>query len=412
MITYLTDIEGIWQKLVTFLQDNPFLTMDDGGRLWVKPGKIFVFGGDAIDRGPDAQKIVSMFLDLKERQPEQAFFLAGNRDINKMRLYRELAGKPPKKAPPEVAAAPKPELLRWIFANSMNAKDAFSHRQRELAKEQKPSSDEDVVRSFLDDISDSGDLHRYLAQCQLAYRFGETLFVHGGVTPENLGVVPESNEAPLQDIDLWVERLNAWYRSQIQAFTEKRLTDDGEPAWQPVINYQAPLPGTRVNQQSVIYSRLTDELGNPHLPEESVRERLRQNNIKRVVLGHTPSGDSPSVLKDKDFEMIMADNSYGRVDFGSRLVLEGDKTSLAAAAKLDSKEEVKVSSSLSLSDVEGPIGLRDQDSGHLVKGLLEDGSYLLFKALEGYAIEQVRCSAKDLAKRRLEPPEAKGTPYR
>ena len=111
------------------------------------------------------------------------------------------------------------------------------------------------------------------------------------------------------------------------------------------------------------------------------------------------------MLRAQGLEVIMADNSYGRVNFGSRLLLEGEQTQIAALAKLDSHEEVSLSYTTDLSHAADPIGYRLKPSGHLVKGLLDDGSYLLFKALDGYRVEQIRMSATKLAQQHLEEPE-------
>src|SRR5258706_349927 len=50
-IAYLTDVEGQWEKLTTFCAGNPLVSLD-GDDLVVAEGATFVFGGDAIDRGP------------------------------------------------------------------------------------------------------------------------------------------------------------------------------------------------------------------------------------------------------------------------------------------------------------------------------------------------------------------------
>jgi hypothetical protein len=402
-IAYLTDTEGIWPKLLTFLERNPFVWLDPNERLCVKPGAVFVFGGDAIDRGPDSRRLVNLFIEAKERQPDQVILLAGNRDLNKLRLRRELAGFPPRRATEDVVQGPRAELLRWIFANTMGAKDAFAHRKTELSR-QKIIEDDEVVQSYLDDIQVNGPLYHYLSLCQLAYREQETLFVHGGVTEENLGVVPGAS-AQYTSVNDWIGALNTWYREQMAAYAEQRFTPEGEPAWQPIIAYQAPLPGSRVNQASVVYSRLADEWGNPYLMPNSVRERLAANNIKRVILGHTPSGDSPSLLRASNIELIMADNSYGRVNVGSRVFVEGGQCQIQASAKLDSGEEVSLACTTEVSLPAEPIGYRTRTSDYLVKGMLTDGSYLLFKALDGYRVEQTRMSPQKLAQQSLIEPE-------
>ena len=111
-VAYLTDVEGMWSRLASFAHDNPCLTLAHDDTLTVAPGCVFVFGGDAVDRGPWSRRIVRALLDVKTRQPEQVVLLAGNRDINKLRLPRELAGHLHRKAPPEVRSYPPPELLR------------------------------------------------------------------------------------------------------------------------------------------------------------------------------------------------------------------------------------------------------------------------------------------------------------
>src|SRR5687768_5160073 len=131
-VAYLTDAEGIWPKLASFVEGNPYVAFDAEGRLVVAPGAVFVFGGDAIDRGPSSRRVAAALLELKRRQPGQVFLLAGNRDINKLRLWRELRGYPPRRAPPEVAGGPRPALLKWIFENTMGARGAFEFRREEL----------------------------------------------------------------------------------------------------------------------------------------------------------------------------------------------------------------------------------------------------------------------------------------
>src|SRR5437868_1676624 len=88
-VAYVTDVEGMWTRLESFCADNDIVSLDNDGRLVVKDGATFVFGGDAIDRGPWSRRIVRTLLEAKTRQPSQVVMLAGNRDLNKLRLARE-----------------------------------------------------------------------------------------------------------------------------------------------------------------------------------------------------------------------------------------------------------------------------------------------------------------------------------
>ncbi len=389
---YITDVEGQWERLESFARHNDWVRLD-GGRLVVAPGAQLVYGGDATDRGPAGRRVLRTLLEAKLRQPGQVVLLAGNRDLNKLRLLRELGGHVPARMPAEVRTSSRGEQLRWIFQHTMGAGAAFEHRRTELRAEGLGSSDDDVVDSFCEDVAPGGLLRRYLHACTLAHRAGETLFVHGGVTDENLGRVP--GEDGTCTVAEWPAALDAWYRGQLRAVEDGALDAEGRPAWQRLMAYQAPLPGSRLNQQSVVYGRTADAHNNPHVPGEATRARLLSSGIHRVVVGHTPNGDTPSVVRDGDFEQLVADTSHARLPEGAQLYLEDSRFRVEGWTVLDSGERRRVSFSVSRGDG-SPIGRRLASTGELVKGQLEGGDYLLFRYGEGYATYQRAVSPAQL----------------
>ncbi|WNG50177.1 hypothetical protein F0U60_43160 [Archangium minus] len=403
-VAYLTDVEGIWEKLASFCRDNPHVSLEGRRRLVVRPGATFVYGGDAVDRGPDGRRVLETLLEAKRRHPSQVVLLAGNRDINKLRLARELNGHPLPRTPTDMRSAPRPVLLRWIFENTMGARDAFRFRRDELVRTGEPVSDEDVVTSFLEDLGPQGLMRDYLAVCQLAYRLGNTLFVHGGVHEHSLGVVPTGEY--VEGVDAWVEALNRWYREQMEAFIEGRLDRTGTPAWEPLIAYQAPTPGKRINTASVVYGRMADERNHPGLPSSTLIKTLARSGIHRLVVGHTPSGDCPSVLREEEFELILADNSYGRVDGASQLFLRDDSVYVEGRVKLEDGRLEHVHFQLTRGDTSVPIGRQLLETGHLVKGPLESGDWLLFRALPQYRMEQLPVAPSTLKGQMLGPARA------
>ncbi|MFP2927489.1 hypothetical protein ACLESO_20290 [Pyxidicoccus sp. 3LG] len=403
-VAYLTDVEGLWNKLTRFCEGNPLVSLEDGERLVVAPGATFVYGGDAIDRGPDGQRVVRTLLEAWRRQPSQVVLLAGNRDINKLRLVRELRGHPPTRTPPELRGAPRPVLLRWIFENTMGARGAFDFRKAELSRSGAPVSDEDVVDSYLEDLGPGGALRDYLSACQLVHRTGNTLFLHGGLHEDSLARVPSRGH--VEGVDAWSEGLNQWYREQLAAFREERYDADGKPAWEAVIAYQAPTPGHRINTASVVYGRMADERNHPTLPSPGVIETLARSGIHRLVVGHTPSGDCPSLLVDDAFELLLADNSHGRVDGASRVFLGDDRVHLEGAVKLDDGRLEQVRFEHRLGDTSGPLGRQLLDTGQLVKGPLLSGEWLLFRALPEFRIEQLAVDPGTLVGRPLGPARA------
>ena len=368
---------------------------------------MFVFGGDAIDRGAASRRIVRTLLDAKQRQPDRVVLLAGNRDLNKMRLVRELAGAPPAKAPPELRDAPPEVLLPWIFAHTMGAKAAFEHRRHELAHEGAPTDNISVTRSFLDDVAPDGPLTRYLAVCQLGWFDGATLIVHGAVTDENLGVVPGRDDV-LPTVRAWVDALNAFLDAEVTAW---RHSLEGPPlialdAWpgRAIVDYQCPIPDTKLNQRSVVYGRPTDARNTPWLPSRAVVMRLRDEGVRRLLVGHTPSGDTPAALCDDGFTFVMADNSYGRVETGSRVLLDGDTLTVQGLTELDDGSRVEVG--YAVADDDALLGRRDAATGQLVKARLATGDYLLFEALPDNKVSQVAVAPRALRTRTLVPPYA------
>ncbi|MCA9493476.1 MAG: hypothetical protein KC621_26275, partial [Myxococcales bacterium] len=270
----------------------------------------------------------------------------------------------------------------WIFANTMGAREAFAHRATELAAEGRDADDEAVVRSFAEDVAPGGALATYLSACRLAHRVGRTLFVHGAVTAESLGSVP--GRARLDDVDGWVAALNTFHAEQLDAFAEQRVVD-GVPGWSALVAYQAPLPGTLAHQGSVVYGRLADAHNDPRLPERSALARLRAAGIDRLVVGHTPVGDVPAVLRRDGFTLVMADNSYGRLEHGTRLELDEHQVAWWGRCRLDDGSELSVGASVH--DEPGAIGSVTAE-GRLVKARTPEG-WLLFRALPERRVEQV-----------------------
>jgi hypothetical protein len=403
-VVHVSDVEGSMARLRSFVERADGVSFDDGGDIVVDDDTVFVFGGDAVDRGPWSRAVVDLLVRAKAKSPEGVILLGGNRDINKLRLPRELQGALPKKAPPEVHAlvqGRKPELLRWIFSHTMGAQPAFDNRCQELRATGQPCSDDDVVASFLEDLAPPTGLHyRFLAAAQLAYRFGSTLFVHGGFADEALGFVPGRER--FDDVDAWVAGLNAFYRDRLARYADHPIVIDAEPDWFDAVLYQAPKRGLGRNPESVVYGRFGgDQWNNPRLPTSSSMAWLRERGIRRVVVGHTPCGDVPAVLRgDEGVEIVIADNSRGRVDLGVVVGVEhgasdGDDVLVVDGfTTLDDGNTHQLRYRLDR-DAPSQIGKVTAD-GRLVKGFLDDGRALLFRSDEAFAIRQTAVDASTL----------------
>ena len=125
----------------------------------------------------------------------------------------------------------------------MGSPDAFRGRKRELEKQNLPSSDLDVVESYRKECEPSGEMGRYLRECDLAVRVGPVLFVHAAlpkppeVENDQSGVkaLPFRSDAgncrknlneQMISVEEWVEELNKFGKSQVRLLPSEKLEEE------------------------------------------------------------------------------------------------------------------------------------------------------------------------------------------
>ena len=67
---YITDIEGQWQKLEDFTRGNALVQLD-GSRIVLADDALFVFGGDAVDRGAHGRRLLRALRDAQAEYGER-----------------------------------------------------------------------------------------------------------------------------------------------------------------------------------------------------------------------------------------------------------------------------------------------------------------------------------------------------
>jgi len=126
--------------------------------------------------------------------------------------------------------------LQYMYQHQMGCLHTFEHRRRAIAVArgclESAVSDTDVVEDVLAGVSHGGAVHEYLRHGQIGVVIGDTAFVHGGITRENMGFVPARvnhdrlalGPSPGYEtlgskcVQEWIEDLNA-YVSQCPART-------------------------------------------------------------------------------------------------------------------------------------------------------------------------------------------------
>uniref|UniRef100_M4BWE2 Calcineurin-like phosphoesterase domain-containing protein n=1 Tax=Hyaloperonospora arabidopsidis (strain Emoy2) TaxID=559515 RepID=M4BWE2_HYAAE len=182
----------------------------------------------------------------------------------------------------------------------------FERRRSELVLRQEVGDmnnvmDENVVKSYVDSVKEGGVLRDFLLHGNLAFVAHQTLFVHGGIINGDdgaglsaLGRVPDEPSKHFDSVLEWVDKLNAWYRSQIQDWIDyphwnaKHSSRGGNELLKYVVpNYAG----------SVVVGRHLLAGGMPTPLPDKTASLLSKSGIRRVIIGHTPHGNCPTVIK-------------------------------------------------------------------------------------------------------------------
>lgn len=343
---YLTDVEGNLDYFHKYVRLSKVIAWVDSKKNRLKfkqDNSMFVFGGDAQDRGIGDIRFINLLLDFKKEYPDRVEFIIGNRDANKIRIYSELSEKITNnsahlskydKFPYWVNKKDRVTLrnyleqnnyeinivnrLKYILEYTMGSSGSFEKRRAELAillnKSASSISDEDIVASFLNSIAphpvnvkntNDNYLLKYLQYGKIAYIFGEHIFVHGAINKNNMGYVPSGGKL-IEDVHLWVSTLNNWYHKELNEYMlnpEFGGITKNRKGYK-IIDYSVPS-----DNKTVVYS---DNLknGNGNYINSKVIKYLNNSGIHSIISGHKPHGDCPLVLRSKNLTAVSADTSY------------------------------------------------------------------------------------------------------
>ncbi|CAK9034759.1 unnamed protein product [Durusdinium trenchii] len=358
-IGFITDCEGNYEYWQASVALSDVVGWDSDGELAFindpeKDG--FVFGGDVFDKGTGDLRIAQQLLAFKRRHPERVWLLAGNRDINKLRLTAELAEEEidvPQPVPVYPRAPPQVSLrsflekkqqeegvrslaevntranrLRWILDHTMTAGGAFESRRRELALlagvDEEAVDEEAVVQSFLKSVEEEGVVWEYLRESCLLVLVGPWLFVHGGIPKDALRWIPShdmryvapepgaepggSSLASDRLID-WVEAMNRFLHEGLQSHRAQPLFCHSETRARGGEALLVLTSTPACFRRSVVVESLL-EGGMPTTLHPEVEEFLASDGVRAVFCGHKPCGDSPFVVRGEKVSFLHCDTTY------------------------------------------------------------------------------------------------------
>lgn len=252
------------------------------------------------------------------------------------------------------------ERLNYMLQRTLGCPDTFEFRRQELAIIDGCSasevSDDAVLESFLHEVEHpDGSLRQYLENANVAVVIGNTLFAHGAVDKNTIRFVPRLDSrfenpperpAPGQmcdTVDEWVAGLNDYLKQGLLDYHKRplwdkdRTTRGGESLmalqnraamWGRSIISNCYGDGGCITTDAALEYRkdpnravleetdpLSFEAVSSDPMDATVAEWLLQGGIRRVVVGHKPTGDAPAVLSATytGVEMVSADTSYSDI---------------------------------------------------------------------------------------------------
>eukprot|EP00754_Rhynchopus_humris_P001670 Rhum_TRINITY_DN10961_c0_g1::Rhum_TRINITY_DN10961_c0_g1_i1::g.41254::m.41254 len=391
---FITDVEGNGGYFWRCVEASPLLArelregMDADGYdahdvVFAGPAAAaarLVYGGDACDKGCDDLAVAAVLLRMRARYgAERVGFILGNRDVNKLRLPSE-AACPARAEHPHWMPLPlvpyerwcaeegvaEPDAVakvQWMLRHTMGAPRAFGFRADELARRRKAAAAAattaaEVAEDFVAGVlAEDGVLRRYIEAAELARREGDTLYVHGGLTRENVGFVPgkevcvaslvalgEAEGVPGTRhacLDDWVAALRRFKDGCLEDWVRNPYFAEAEAAGAPatragdaLITYGYSRLMRRHTVMTVSF--LNRGRPSPDILCDDVLGYLRAAGIKRVVTGHQPYGDSPGVIRKGGVVVVFADTSFSdptapdcRGAAAASVVLEEDDTRIS-----------------------------------------------------------------------------------
>ncbi len=290
-IAYLTDVEGMYQKLTKFLANSPAFALGGDGLYHLKAGEYFVYGGDPTDRADGDRKIIQELSRLKKETPARVVLIIGNRDLGHFMRSHFIQ-----------SYIPNPNKVPYFL------KARIAELSSDEGRAYDPSLLGEALKGLQADLLPTGLYGEYLKHGQLIARIDNTLFVHGAVNEKNFGWDPMTKRVET-DLDRWILHLHKWYGEMFQKWEkgDASLNAEAEQFEEDKIEQKGNSP------LDIVMDRNVGNFNNPYLPSKETIESLIKAGVVRMVVGHTPMDQIPVVLRFGDkFEIIYADNSFSK----------------------------------------------------------------------------------------------------
>lgn len=361
---FLTDLEGRIEPLNQLIKDGTFKIAADGNLEFSNDDTNLVFGGDLMDRGPHTIRLMRYVIGLKKKYPNRVHLIWGNRDLNKLSFSIDREEKMSNLQDSNYRQYLQSKLsqmdesnrqgqtlstmntlenqVQW-WAEQYGLSKAIEFHQQELRELNKAEvTYNEASKDFADMISNpKREYLNYIRLGQLVHTEGPVIYLHGGLPAQN-GFVPDSSTI-YENFEDWRNALNSWGQRQIQEFIAGVSQGQVGSSGKRLIFYGDALYDSNIKKvwnhdNSVIYGPRFKESSNFRLPSDSILQWLKANEKSMLLLGHSPAGNIPTPLRDKDFLVVMGDTSYSQNGVHTRISVDGEK--IEVHGKLDDGTDI------------------------------------------------------------------------
>lgn len=212
-VVAVSDVHGDYAVFVQVLQQAGVI---DAKRKWKAGTTVLVQTGDVPDRGPQSRKVMDLLMDLEKqatRAGGRVHALLGNHEV--MNVMGDLRYVTPEEYA-SYASLDAESLRDQVFQANADPKRREDPAYRNEWMQARPLGWVELVQAF----GPKGKYGRWLRQHDTVVKVGDTLFLHGGISPKY---------ATLQ-----VDEINARVKAGLDATApnaEPLLTDEDGPLW-------------------------------------------------------------------------------------------------------------------------------------------------------------------------------------
>lgn len=278
-VVAVADVHGDYDALIVVLRDAGVI---DGRRRWTGGATVLVQTGDVPDRGPRSRKVMDLLIDLEaqaRRAGGRVHALLGNHEV--MNMLGDLRYVSPEEYA-SYASLDADALREQLYRASADPARRNDPAYRDAWMDARPRGFVELVAAF----APRGRYGRWLRGHDVAVKVGDTLFVHGGISPAYAAL----------SVDEMNARVRAALRSETPGAEPLVAAEDG-PLW-----YR----GLALAPEAALAAHVDDLLARHH--------------VARIVVGHTVT---PGVVLPRfGGKVILNDVGLSAVYGGPRSSLE------------------------------------------------------------------------------------------